>query len=199
MSIAVLQPVRRSNTNSPHISSTAKSQKEQNSEDDTVVIYNRIPKTGSTSLKHVVAQLSIINNFNWIHFNTTRFLKVFGLADQRRFITNITNWEEKKPAFYDGHLAFIDFSRFGIRKLPIYINVVREPLARLMSHYYFLRYGDNYDPNRVRKKAHDHRTFDDCVAMDGEDCGPAKMWVQVPFFCGHSEECWSVLFVSQTS
>lgn len=30
---------------------------------------------------------------------------------QMRFAYNITTWEAKKPAFYHGHLAYIEFSR----------------------------------------------------------------------------------------
>lgn len=36
------------------------------------------------------------------------------------------------------------------------------------------------------------QTFDECVAAGGSDCAPEKLWLQIPFFCGHYSECWSV-------
>ena len=36
------------------------------------------------------------------------------------------------------------------------------------------------------------QSFDECVAKAGADCDPENLWMQIPFFCGHAAECWSV-------
>ncbi|KAM9848706.1 heparan sulfate 2-O-sulfotransferase 1 [Aulostomus maculatus] len=159
-------------------------------QNDIVIIYNKVPKTASTSFTNVAYDLCERNLFNVLHVNTSRNTPVMSLQDQASFVHNVTNWREKKPAFFHGHFAFIDFSIYGLPTKPIYINMVRDPTERLVSYYYFLRYGDNLKPDTRRSKQGDTTTFDECVAEGGRDCGNDKLWLQVPFFCGHHSECW---------
>ncbi|CAD6999203.1 heparin sulfate O-sulfotransferase [Ceratitis capitata] len=159
-------------------------------EEQLVVLYNRVPKTGSTSFVNIAYDLCKRNKFHVLHINVTANMHVLSLPNQITFVRNVTKWHEMKPALYHGHMAFLDFSKFQIAHKPIYINIVRKPLDRLVSYYYFLRYGDNYRPNLVRKKAGNKITFDECVLSKQPDCDPKNMWLQIPFFCGHAAECW---------
>ncbi|TRY91731.1 hypothetical protein DNTS_018976 [Danionella cerebrum] len=173
-----------------HLQETSKDVQQE--EDYTVVIYNRVPKTASTSFTNIAYDLCNRNHFHVLHINTSKNNPVMSLQDQVRFVKNVTLWKEMKPAFYHGHVSFLDFSKFGVKKKPVYINVIRDPIERLVSYYYFLRFGDDYRPGLRRRKQGDKKTFDECVAAGGSDCAPEKLWLQIPFFCGHSSECWNI-------
>lgn len=155
-----------------------------------VIIYNRVPKTGSTSFVGVAYDLCKKNGFHVLHINITGNMHALSLKNQFQFVWNVSHWNAMKPAFYHGHLAFVDFAQFGVSQRPLYINLIRKPLDRLVSYYYFLRHGDNFRPHLIRRKHGDKMTFDECVKLHQADCDPENMWLQIPFFCGHAAECW---------
>ncbi|CAH1785457.1 unnamed protein product [Owenia fusiformis] len=159
-------------------------------EDNLVMIYNRVPKTGSTSFAGVAYELCVRNKFHVLHLNVTKNSHVLSVPDQVRFVNNVTSWQTMKPALYHGHLAFLDFTKFGLIQKPLYINIIRNPLDRLISYYYFLRNGDDFRPHLKRRRMGNKMTFDECVEEGGSDCDPINLWLQIPFFCGHAAECW---------
>lgn len=80
-------------------------------DDNLVVIYNRVPKTGSTSFVGVAYDLCKKNQFHVLHINVTANNHVLSLNNQVHFVNNVTNWNFIKPALYHGHFAFVDFSK----------------------------------------------------------------------------------------
>ncbi|CAJ0958016.1 unnamed protein product, partial [Mesorhabditis belari] len=157
-----------------------------------IIIYNRVPKTGSTTFTNAVAyDLGKQNGFTTVHLNMTKNKPVMSLPDQEYFIRNVSSWTDMQPMFLHGHVSFIDFTKFGYPQ-PIYINLLREPLDRLLSHYYFLRFGDNFRVGLKRSRAGNNETFDQCVQRGGHDCDVKQLWIQIPYFCGHHTFCSEV-------
>jgi len=156
-----------------------------------LIVYNRIPKTASTTFMHLPYELCEKNGFNVLLLNISRPQHFLTFADQAFFARNVTGWKEKLPAMYHGHFAYIDFENLGVATpRPVWINLVRRPLDRLVSYYYFLRYGDDFRVNKIRSRMGNKMTFDECVEKKLSDCDPKRMWVQIPWFCGYFKKCW---------
>lgn len=94
---------------------------------------------------------------------------------------NISDWESMEPTLYHRHFAFLDFSKIGVPK-PLYYNIIRKPLEKFVSYYYFIRCENDYKPYLIRKTHGNTMTFDKCVSKNHPDCNPNNMLLQIPFF-----------------
>ena len=124
-----------------------------------VIIYNRIPKTGSTSFIKVVNQLFKENQFSTLYLNISS--KTMRLNDEAWIVKNISHWKEIRPVIFHGHFGFPSFAKFGSTLKPIFINIIRDPLQRFVSYYYFVRYGDDFRPHKKRSRMGD-KTVSKC-------------------------------------
>lgn len=77
-----------------------------------VVLYNRVPKTGSTSFVNIAYDLCKLNKFHVLHINVTANMHVLSLPNQIQFVRNVSRWHEMRPALFHGHMAFLDFSKY---------------------------------------------------------------------------------------
>ncbi|XP_067832823.1 heparan sulfate 2-O-sulfotransferase 1-like [Heptranchias perlo] len=104
-------------------------------EGDIIILYNRVPKTASTSFTNIAYDLCAQNKYHVLHINTTKNNPVMSLQDRARFVKNVTTWKEMKPGFYHEHVAYLDFTKYGVINKPIYLNVIRTAIERLVSYW----------------------------------------------------------------
>ena len=71
-----------------------------------------------------------------------------------------------------------------------YINMIRDPIARFESFYYFSRFGNVLGGGGKAKLTDEqrHETIDECILNKRREC--VKPWWQVvPYLCGQHPKC----------
>lgn len=153
------------------------------------VIYNRVGKCGSRTMIQLMVRLAKQNNYNVIGSTRYQLLHI-NLRQQVEFVDFMDHLEA--PFIYHHHLHYVDFNRFGSVQ-PIYINLIRDPLARLVSSYYFRRFGDYREGHRTWSfqgtDEEKNQTFDECVLNNKTECSVPRIFYIIPFFCGQEAFC----------
>ncbi|XP_070531666.1 uronyl 2-sulfotransferase-like [Ptychodera flava] len=157
--------------------------------DDSLVVYNRVPKCGSRSVLWIVRKNAKKFGFKYKH--SMEFWKFRqNEKDQEKTVREIVNLP--RPALFDMHVHFLNFTKFGELR-PVYFNIIRDPISRLVSSYYFNRFGDSINKYMVSKfKGTDeerNQTFDECVLLNKTECQLGRAFYIVPFFCGQDARC----------
>ncbi|XP_037718596.1 heparan sulfate 2-O-sulfotransferase pipe-like isoform X3 [Drosophila subpulchrella] len=102
------------------------------------IFFNRITKTGSEKMMELLKILGKRNNFE-PRRDAVGFYEVVLMDDgyTKNFLrTDVLNCTTANT--YTKHVAFIDFDRMD-EPWPIYINLVRDPIERLVSWFYYAR------------------------------------------------------------
>lgn len=132
------------------------------------VLFNRLEKVGSQSMTRLMGYLGRLHGFapyrNEIPASKAN-LETF--EEEAAFIEDLMQLEE--PGAYVEHMNWINFTAHDMPK-PIYINLVRHPIQRVISAYYYRRHPVIYansllrNPNKPKEnKEFFDRSFNDCV------------------------------------
>lgn len=154
------------------------------------IVFNRVPKCGSSTLMDLITEMVYKNNFT---FGRAKEYMRFYLDDywMKNFVNRILMHDT--PLIYERHIHYFDATRYGMPQ-PVFINVVRDPLERLVSWYYFRRYQHGHIRDMPTEQR--VRTFDECVLGNHSECmvpgghHPEEGFFKIiPFFCGQEEFC----------
>jgi len=153
------------------------------SQDAGILVYNRVPKCGSSTIVQIMKTLGKNKKFA---VKSSRNYREHFLSDskQRELLSFLK--KEKKPFFYDRHFYFFNMTSLG-EKVNL-INMVRNPMERIVSNFYFVR-----NPSRWRgretapKQSWFTKSFSDCVKNNDTEClvakGERSQEFQMRYFC----------------
>jgi len=168
------------------------------------VFFNRVPKVGSQSLMELMARLGKINGFTHARNKGSAHETVL-MNKQRQNDLIADLLIRPKPHIYSQHIAYINFTRFHLPK-PIYINLIRDPIDRIISWHYYIRapwyyrdmqakLGDKAVP--MPSEEFMNLDLDTCVKNQDPHCTFTQMQIKNPvgdhrrqtlFFCGMNQK-----------
>jgi len=164
---------------------------ENRSNNEKILVYNRVPKCGSSTLKLLVKLLAKENEFK-SYSSRTYFRRKLSLADEKELVGYIR--KQETPYFFDRHFYIFDMDKYDL-KVDL-INMVRDPVDRVVSNFYFVR-----NPSRWEKKetvppdSWFSKNFNKCVLQGDAECqigfGVNQQEMQLTYFCGSTSVCFN--------
>ncbi|XP_064105763.1 heparan sulfate 2-O-sulfotransferase pipe-like [Macrobrachium nipponense] len=162
-----------------------------------ILFFNRVPKTGSEMLVLLLQWLQGENTFRHIRLRNTvnRFLSFDEQLELAADIGQKLHDTTEHLVSFDRHVYFTNFTNLGL-KMPIYLNIIRDPLEKMESRFYYARVtprpGLNTPPGYRRSKPPKYATLEECILDHGSECAfitGHHYDLSIPYFCGHHEYC----------
>ena len=142
------------------------------------MIFQQVPKTGSEQMMDIIDFLSKTHNFTSFAADPA-FTQTFGQFhtfdfQTRKFYVDMLQFEPVEPKnksiVYKKHMNFLNFEEFN-KTNPIYVSMVRDPVERVISWYYYhrqttylLKFEDHFAPKYYKE------SYEDCVEELREPC-----------------------------
>ena len=115
-------------------------------------------------------------------------------AEEERALISRLERKAGRPAVFDRHFFTPDWARLGQQSVNM-MNMVREPVARIISGFYFARDARAGWGHKRKRPQHlqswFNKDFESCVGGGDPECqvGLGGMTMQVTFFCGSHVQC----------
>ncbi|XP_065359899.1 heparan sulfate 2-O-sulfotransferase pipe-like [Calliphora vicina] len=164
-----------------------------------ILFYNRVPKTGSMQLIALMQKLGKVHDYEVeVDPNNGGIRPSLDEQEEENTIENISNLEDGMA--FVSHMNYLNFTEYE-QPRPIYINMVRDPVERIISWYYYIRSPWIFVPGRRKNKRKMpnpqwvNTEFDQCVMKKEKVCtfiegsGLEKVGDhrrQTLFFCGNN-------------
>ncbi|XP_076030227.1 uronyl 2-sulfotransferase homolog pip-like [Oratosquilla oratoria] len=160
-----------------------------------LLIYNRIPKCASSTVQTVLRWLA--RQLDYQHVSSNVFdERQLSQKEQLHLANSLLSGSQHIS--YDRHLYYTNFSALELPP-PIYVNVVRDPIERFISSFYYRRSEERLNRLAARGRTSSppsaawiNRTVEQCVTSDDEECliqeGDQRE-MMLTYFCGHQSFC----------
>eukprot|EP00730_Choanoeca_flexa_P012734 TRINITY_DN4568_c0_g1_i2.p1 TRINITY_DN4568_c0_g1~~TRINITY_DN4568_c0_g1_i2.p1 ORF type:complete len:296 (+),score=37.68 TRINITY_DN4568_c0_g1_i2:143-1030(+) len=161
------------------------------------LIYNRVPKTGSSTIMHWLRA----SKTHRCHISTSGSLRRLNVTEQQVVVEHIMKdicRDDGQKHSYTRHFPWMDFTQFGYPQ-PLYINTLRDPIERAASAYEYARVGEIRLRNELLKLLGPEQAdwdFHRCV-REGQRCNAYQkivdgaLTLSTRYFCGHDLRCYT--------
>ena len=103
-----------------------------------LIVFNRVPKCGSTSFEAIVQQQARERGFGFERSKDYVHNRLEP-AEQRELVRTAVGLAKRRPTLYDRHVLHVDFALHGAGLRPAYINLLRDPMRMQLSDFYYWR------------------------------------------------------------
>ena len=170
--------------------------KNRSSANSVIVFYNRVPKTGSSTIKKLLTLQSKNQKVNF-EKSSEYDKRSNSISDEEKFVNNLD--KIVYPTIFEKHMYFIDVSKYHSKMKVNWINIDRNPIDRFVSRFYYIRtskYLDYMVERRGSQYPNEEWTNKDlssCILKSDPECDLSSKYMvdmQLTYFCGSSIEVY---------